>query len=92
MRTNGTHQVTYEGIPLYRFVGDKKAGQVNGNVTAFGGAWWSINPKSPEVAPTEKSGTGSTSGTGGTGGSTGSGGSGGTTTTTTAPPTSGISY
>lgn len=99
MRANGTHQVTYEGIPLYRFVGDKAPGQINGNITAFGGLWRSVNPNSPQTPPTEKSGTGGTSGSGPTGasGSTGatgptggSGGSGGTTTTT--QPTTGISY
>jgi predicted lipoprotein with Yx(FWY)xxD motif len=90
MRANGTHQVTYDGIPLYRFVGDKAADQVNGNITAFGGHWWSINPKSPHTPPTEKSGAGGT-------------GSSGTTTTTppptttpsptpTSPPTTGIAY
>jgi predicted lipoprotein with Yx(FWY)xxD motif len=95
MRTNGTHQVTYEGIPLYRFVGDKAPGQVNGNITAFGGLWRSVSPKSPHTPPTEKSGSSSGSGSTGSTGSTGatgpSGGSGGTTTTTQ-PPTSGISY
>ena len=64
MRANGTHQVTYEGIPLYTFVGDKKAGEVNGNITAFGGAWWSMNPKDPEVAPTKKGTTTTTAGGG----------------------------
>ena len=30
-RSNGTRQVTLYGVPLYRFVGDKKPGQVTGN-------------------------------------------------------------
>jgi predicted lipoprotein with Yx(FWY)xxD motif len=97
MRANGAHQVTYEGIPLFRFIGDKGADHVNGNITAFGGHWWSINPKSPHTPPTEKGGAG------------GTGSSGGTTTTTppptttsppttmptptpTSPPTTGIAY
>ena len=29
-RKNGQRQVTYNGHPLYRYVGDSKAGQVNG--------------------------------------------------------------
>ena len=50
-RANGTHQVTYQGIPLYQFVGDKAPGQVAGNVKDGWGQWWSINPKSPHTAP-----------------------------------------
>lgn len=93
MRTNGTDQVTYEGIPLYRFVGDKSPGQINGNLTAFGGLWWSINPKSPHTPPKEKTSTGSSGSTSTSGsGSTSSSGGTTTTTTTTAPPSSGISY
>ncbi len=100
-RANGTDQVTYEGIPLYRFVGDKQPGQVNGNITAFGGRWRSVDPKSPRTPPTENSGTGSAGSTGGAAGTGGSGstggtgstsGSGGATTTTTAPASSGVAY
>jgi predicted lipoprotein with Yx(FWY)xxD motif len=90
MRSNGTHQVTYEGIPLYRFIGDKQAGQVNGNITAFEGHWWSINPKSPHTPPTERSGPGGTGSSGGTPTTTTSPPI--TTTPTTAPPTTGIAY
>ncbi|HVB51417.1 MAG TPA: hypothetical protein VND89_06755 [Acidimicrobiales bacterium] len=68
-RTGGTRQVTLDGIPLYRFVGDTSPGQVNGNVTDTWGKWFSINPKSPHTAPKKKS----------------SSGGGSTTTTTTAP-------
>ena len=38
-RPGGTHQVTYNGHPLYLFIKDKKPGDVNGQgVTAFGAA------------------------------------------------------
>jgi predicted lipoprotein with Yx(FWY)xxD motif len=39
-RSSGSTQVTFRGHPLYTFVGDKSAGQANGNgVNAFGGLW-----------------------------------------------------
>ena len=53
-RANGTRQVTYEGIPLYTFVGDKKADEVTGNIKDTWGQWWSINPSSPLTAPKKK--------------------------------------
>ncbi len=59
-RSDGTRQVTYEGIPLYRFTKDKKAGDVSGNVKDTWGQWWSINPTSPLTPPKKKSGGGST--------------------------------
>ncbi|MCU1362734.1 MAG: hypothetical protein JWM55_562 [Acidimicrobiaceae bacterium] len=59
-RTGGAKQVTYEGIPLYRFTGDKKAGAVTGNIKDTWGQWWSINPKSPLTPPKKKSGGGTT--------------------------------
>jgi predicted lipoprotein with Yx(FWY)xxD motif len=55
-RSNGTKQVTYEGIPLYLFTGDKKIGDVTGNIKDTWGQWWSINPKSPLTPPKKKSG------------------------------------
>jgi len=51
-RSNGTHQVTYKGIPLYRYIGDHKAGQATGNVKDQWGRWWVVNPAHPQVAPT----------------------------------------
>jgi predicted lipoprotein with Yx(FWY)xxD motif len=66
-RANGTHQVTYEGIPLYTFVGDKKAGAVTGNIKDTWGQWWSINPASPTTAPKKKGGGPTTTTTSGGG-------------------------
>ncbi len=53
-RSPGVRQVTYEGIPLYTFTGDKKAGQVTGNIKDTWGQWWSINPSSPLTPPKKK--------------------------------------
>lgn len=39
-RSDGTMQVTYNGHPLYYYVGDTKAGQTNGEgLQAFGAGW-----------------------------------------------------
>ena len=57
VRAGGARQVTYEGIPLYRFTGDKRAGQVTGNVKDTWGQWWSINPKSPTTPPKKSGGS-----------------------------------
>jgi predicted lipoprotein with Yx(FWY)xxD motif len=53
-RSPGVRQVTYEGIPLYTFVGDKKPGQVTGNIKDTWGQWYSINPSSPLTPPKKK--------------------------------------
>jgi predicted lipoprotein with Yx(FWY)xxD motif len=37
-RSDGTLQVTYKGMPLYRYSGDTKAGDTNGQ--GFGGIWF----------------------------------------------------
>ncbi len=43
MRTDGTHQLTYDGAPLYTFLEDKKAGEMNGQgLIAGGGYWWVV--------------------------------------------------
>ncbi len=40
-RADGSYQVTYAGHPLYRYTGDTKAGQQNGeNKTLNGGHWY----------------------------------------------------
>jgi predicted lipoprotein with Yx(FWY)xxD motif len=44
-RSDGSRQVTYNGHPLYRFAGDKKPGDANGQgLDAFGAVWWVVSP------------------------------------------------
>lgn len=52
-RADGKLQVTYNHHPLYRFTGDKAAGQVNGEgINHFGGLWWAINARGLAVKKT----------------------------------------
>src|SRR5216684_763832 len=45
MRADGSTQVTYAGHPLYRFISDKKAGDVTGQgVNGFGARWYVVSP------------------------------------------------
>jgi predicted lipoprotein with Yx(FWY)xxD motif len=60
-RSNGAKQVTYQGIPLYLYVGDKKADQVTGNLKDTWGQWWVVNPAHPTAKPVAKSSTTSSS-------------------------------
>ncbi|HEV3245431.1 MAG TPA: hypothetical protein VG102_03660 [Candidatus Paceibacterota bacterium] len=41
-RTDGTFQVTYKGMPLYFYIGDKNSGDVNGQ--GFGKVWYVVKP------------------------------------------------
>jgi predicted lipoprotein with Yx(FWY)xxD motif len=51
-RPDGGSQVTYRGRPLYRFSGDAKAGQVNGEGIKDVGTWHAAAlPATPEPAP-----------------------------------------
>jgi len=75
-RAGGEHQVSYEGIPLYTFIGDKKAGQINGNVKDTFGQWWVVNPAHPKATPKKVGGT--------------SAGTATTSTTMSAPPRSAV--
>ena len=44
-RSDGTKQATYNGHPLYYFVGDSAAGQTNGQGSDnFGAKWWLVAP------------------------------------------------
>jgi predicted lipoprotein with Yx(FWY)xxD motif len=48
-RSNGT-QVTYDGHPIYGYIGDKQAGQTNGEgSTAFGAAWYALAPNGHKI-------------------------------------------
>jgi predicted lipoprotein with Yx(FWY)xxD motif len=59
-RSDGSLQVTYNGQPVYTFVGDKSAGATTGNgIKSFGGTWSvvklsssSSNSGTGAVAPT----------------------------------------
>jgi len=62
VRAGGAHQVTYEGIPLYLFIGDKKPGQITGNIKDKFGQWWVVNPATPKSVPHEAGGTTTTAG------------------------------
>lgn len=58
-RSDGKPQVTYNGHPLYLYVGDKKAGDTNGQgITAFGAGWFALTASGTQVS-------GSASGSGG---------------------------
>jgi predicted lipoprotein with Yx(FWY)xxD motif len=42
-RPDGSEQLAYKGVPLYTFVGDKAAGEANGqDVHADGGTWTAV--------------------------------------------------
>ena len=50
-RRDGKPQVTYNRHPLYRFVGDTKPGQTNGQgIVAFGGLWTVVSPAGRPVS------------------------------------------
>jgi predicted lipoprotein with Yx(FWY)xxD motif len=50
-RSDGTTQVVYNGHPLYRYIGDQKAGDTNGqNVNAFGAEWYALSPAGGKVS------------------------------------------
>jgi predicted lipoprotein with Yx(FWY)xxD motif len=49
-RSDGTKQLTYAGHPLYYFVGDKAAGQTNGEGSkGFGAPWYLVEPSGKQI-------------------------------------------
>jgi predicted lipoprotein with Yx(FWY)xxD motif len=59
-RKDGTHQLTFNGAPLYTFIKDKDAGDMYGQgLYAVGGYWWAV------VVPGSKASSSSSSGSAG---------------------------
>ncbi|HSB39211.1 MAG TPA: hypothetical protein VLD13_09000 [Gaiellaceae bacterium] len=49
-RANGRRQVTYAGHPLYRFAGDTRPGQTNGQgLHDFGAGWYVLSPAGKKI-------------------------------------------
>jgi predicted lipoprotein with Yx(FWY)xxD motif len=49
-RKDGKLEVTYNGHPLYYWVGDRKPGQTTGQgLNQFGGPWWVLSPSGREI-------------------------------------------
>jgi hypothetical protein len=49
-RSDGTKQVTYDGHPLYYYVGDSGAGTASGQGSdSFGAKWWLVSPSGSDV-------------------------------------------
>lgn len=63
-RAGGAAEATYNGHPLYTFVGDSAPGQTNGNMlNAFGGIWYAVTVSgaaggSPSPSPSSSSSSG----------------------------------
>jgi predicted lipoprotein with Yx(FWY)xxD motif len=67
-RSDGTQQVTYNGHPLYLFVKDQSAGDVNGQgVSAFGAPWYVLSSAGSQITSRPSSPGGSASSGGGGG-------------------------
>ena len=53
-RSDGSKQVTYDGHPLYFFVGDSGPGQLSGQGNnGFGAKWWLVAPSGSEITGAE---------------------------------------
>ena len=64
-RSNGQVQATYNGHPLYTYVGDTAPGQVKGNGLKLSGAlWWAATPSGAKLSAAAKSSPSSSSGGG----------------------------
>lgn len=46
-RTDGSHQLTYNGHPLYTYIGDSASGQARGNNLNLNGGLWHEVPAAP---------------------------------------------
>jgi predicted lipoprotein with Yx(FWY)xxD motif len=63
-RKNGSQQVTYNGKPLYTFLGDHKPGDVTGNGKNIDGGVWNVITTSGAAAPAPSSSSSKSSGSG----------------------------
>ena len=62
-RSDGTTQITYNGHPLYLFVGDHGPGHANGEgLNAFGAPWYVVSPAGNHITCSD---TGNSGGGGG---------------------------
>jgi predicted lipoprotein with Yx(FWY)xxD motif len=62
-RPDGARQVTYNGHPLYRYSGDQKPGDTNGQaVNAFGAHWYALSSAGDQVSGKSSSSGGSSYG------------------------------
>jgi predicted lipoprotein with Yx(FWY)xxD motif len=60
-RSDGSTQATYDGHPLYTYIGDKSPGQNTGNgKNLSGGLWWEMTVSGSTPAPAGGGGGGST--------------------------------
>jgi predicted lipoprotein with Yx(FWY)xxD motif len=49
-RSNGQIQATYDGHPLYTYIGDTAVGDVKGNgKNLSGGLWWAVTPSGSKL-------------------------------------------
>jgi predicted lipoprotein with Yx(FWY)xxD motif len=49
-RSDGNDEVTYNGHPLYYYVGDQKAGDTSGqDLNQFGAAWYVLSPAGNQI-------------------------------------------
>jgi predicted lipoprotein with Yx(FWY)xxD motif len=50
-RSEGKTQVVYNGHPLYRFIGDARPGNTNGQgLSAFGARWFVVSPAGNQIS------------------------------------------
>jgi len=69
-RSDGTEQVTYNGHPLYYYVGDTHSGTFTGQGSdQFGAKWWLIAPSGTAITAANASSASGSSGSSGGGGS-----------------------
>ena len=67
-RTGGATQATYDGHPLYTYVGDTAPGQAKGNgLNISGGLWWEMTVSGAKPATSTSNTTSNTSSNSGSG-------------------------